>query len=71
MPTWHLQRLPATTHQDAALLVVAELIEHGELMPVTLGLDFQSLDPALREVMELPNGVQGVLVNRCDIFVLF
>jgi len=51
---------------DAALLVVAELIEHGELMPVTLGLDFQSLDPALREVMDLPNGVHGVLVSRVD-----
>ncbi len=51
---------------DAALRVVAELIEHGEVTPVTLGLDFQDLDPALREVMDLPNGVRGVLVNRVD-----
>jgi len=51
---------------DAARLVMDELIEHGTLMPVTLGLDFQELDPALREVMELPNGVKGVLVNRVD-----
>ncbi len=51
---------------DAALRVVSELIEHGQVMPVTLGLDFQDLDPALREVMELPNGVIGVLVNRVD-----
>ena len=51
---------------DAARLVMDELIEHGTVMPVTLGLDFQELDPALREVMELPNGVKGVLVNRVD-----
>jgi serine protease Do len=51
---------------DAAKLVIDELIEHGELMPVTLGLDFQELDPALRQVMDLPNGVLGVLVNQVD-----
>ena len=49
---------------DVATRVVAELIEHGELLPVTLGLEFQDLDPALREVMELPRQVRGALINR-------
>ena len=49
---------------DVAQRVVAELIEHGEILPVTLGLEFQDLDPALREVMDLPRGVGGALVNR-------
>jgi S1-C subfamily serine protease len=29
-----------------------------------LGIDFQDLDPALREVMGLPSDVRGALVNR-------
>jgi serine protease Do len=49
---------------NTAQRVVAELIEHGEVLPVTLGIDFQDLDPALREVMELPKNVIGALVNR-------
>lgn len=49
---------------DVANRVVAELIEHGEVLPVTLGLEFQDLDPALREVMELPRQLRGALVNR-------
>ncbi len=48
---------------DVAKRVVAELIEHGEVLPVTLGIDFQDLDPALREVMELPRGLFGALIN--------
>jgi Do/DeqQ family serine protease len=49
---------------NVARRVVAELIEHGEVPPVTLGLDFQDLEPALREVMQLPKTVVGALVNR-------
>jgi len=49
---------------NVARRVVAELIQHGEVPPVTLGLDFQDLEPALREVMKLPKGVMGALVNR-------
>ncbi|MGH0034452.1 MAG: trypsin-like peptidase domain-containing protein [Myxococcota bacterium] len=49
---------------DVARRVVAELIEHGEVQPVWLGLDFQDLDPALQEVMRLPDGMAGALVNR-------
>ena len=48
---------------DVAVRVVAQLVEHGEVMPVWLGLQFQSLEPALREVMFLPDNVTGVLVN--------
>jgi len=48
---------------DVAVRVVAQLVEHGEVMPVWLGLQFQSLEPALREVMLLPHNVTGVLVN--------
>jgi len=49
---------------NVASRVVAELIQHGEVLPVTLGIDFQDLDPALREVMSLPQGVIGALINR-------
>ncbi|MDG2333347.1 MAG: trypsin-like peptidase domain-containing protein [Myxococcota bacterium] len=49
---------------DAARRVVNELIEHGEVHPVTLGIDFQDLDPALREVMGLPTTMNGSLINR-------
>jgi serine protease Do len=49
---------------DTARRVVSELIQHGEVSPVWLGLDFQNLDPALREAMNLPPNTSGVLVNR-------
>lgn len=49
---------------DVARRVVAELIEHGEVLPVTLGVEFQDLDPALREVMALPRDLAGALINR-------
>ncbi len=43
--------------------MVAELLEHGEVVPVWLGLEFQNLDPSLREVMRLPEGLSGALVS--------
>ena len=49
---------------DVARRVVAELIEHGEVHPVTLGIGFQNLDPALRGIMDLPGNVAGTLINR-------
>ena len=49
---------------DAAKRVMRELIEHGEVPPVTLGLEFQALDPALSEVIGLPRSVGGALVSR-------
>ena len=49
---------------DTARRVVSELIEHGEVSPVWLGLEFQDLDLSLREALELPPGLRGALVNR-------
>lgn len=48
---------------DVAKRVISELIEHGEITPVWLGLEFQDLDHALHEVMGLPRNVNGALVN--------
>ncbi len=49
---------------DVARRVVAELIEHGAVEPVWLGLDFQDLEPALLEALDLPPRTSGALVNR-------
>ena len=49
---------------DAAMRVVSELIEHGEVSPVWLGLEFQELSDPLREAMGLPAELRGALVNR-------
>ena len=48
---------------DIAKRVVSELIEHGEVTPIWLGLALQDLSPALHEVMRLPLGHAGVLIN--------
>jgi Do/DeqQ family serine protease len=49
---------------EVAKRVIHELLLFGEVHPVWLGMEFQNLDPALREVMNLPNGLAGALVNR-------
>jgi serine protease Do len=49
---------------DDARRVVRELIEHGEVSPVWLGIDFQDLDPRLVAELGLPPGTRGVLVSR-------
>jgi serine protease Do len=49
---------------DVAIRVIHELLLYGEVHPVWLGLEFQDIDPALRNVLDLPNGLAGVLVNR-------
>jgi len=49
---------------DTAKRVVDELIEHGEITPVWLGLDFQDLDPELSAALKLPPNIGGALVNR-------
>ncbi|MEZ4279592.1 MAG: trypsin-like peptidase domain-containing protein [Myxococcota bacterium] len=49
---------------EVARRVIRELLLYGEVHPVWLGLEFQDLDPALREVMALPRGVAGALINR-------
>ncbi|MFP6578707.1 MAG: trypsin-like peptidase domain-containing protein [Myxococcota bacterium] len=48
---------------DTAQRVVEELLEHGEVVPVWLGIQIQKLDPALREIMGLPDGMSGALVS--------
>ncbi len=49
---------------DTAKRIVSELIAHGEVAPVWLGLSFQDLTPPLREALGLPEGLSGTLVNR-------
>ena len=49
---------------DTAQRVVSELIEHGEISPVWIGLELQDLDPRLLEALGLPPGTLGALVNR-------
>jgi serine protease Do len=49
---------------DVAKRVVDELIAHGEITPVWLGLSFQDLNPGLLEVMNLPSDTSGALVNQ-------
>jgi serine protease Do len=49
---------------DVARRVVTELIAHGEITPVWLGLEFQDLSPELRLAMAFPDGLSGALVNR-------
>ena len=49
---------------NVARRVIHELLLYGEVHPVWLGLEFQDIDPPLRSVLSLPNGLAGVLVNR-------
>ncbi len=49
---------------DAARRVVRELIAHGEIAPVWVGLDFQELTPAVREALALPQALRGALVRQ-------
>jgi hypothetical protein len=44
--------------------VVRELIDHGEVSPVWLGLDLQDLDSGLAAALELPSGARGAIVSR-------
>ena len=49
---------------DVADRVVRELITHGELAPVWLGLDLQDLDGRVADLMGLPDTTTGALVSR-------
>jgi serine protease Do len=49
---------------DVASRVVSELIEHGEVTPVWLGIEFQDLTADLEQALGLPEGIRGALVNR-------
>ena len=49
---------------DAAKRVVHELLTKGSVAPVWLGLDLQDLEPAMLELLKLPAGQRGAIVNR-------
>jgi S1-C subfamily serine protease len=49
---------------DVAARVVAQLIAHGALVPVWVGLELQPLDDALGQAMQLRPGASGAVVNR-------
>jgi Do/DeqQ family serine protease len=49
---------------DVAKRVVSELIAHGEVSPVWLGVSFQDLSPELVSVLGLPPDTGGALVNK-------
>ena len=49
---------------DVASRVVSELIAHGEVTPVWLGIEFQELTPDLEQALALPDGSRGAIVNR-------
>ncbi|MDP6981371.1 MAG: trypsin-like peptidase domain-containing protein [Myxococcota bacterium] len=51
---------------DTAKRVVAELLEHGEIPPPWIGVEFKNLDPELRDVMRLPDRVSGALVTHVE-----
>jgi len=48
---------------DVARRVVDELLRHGEVAPVWLGVELQDLDPRLHEALDLPRGTKGALVS--------
>jgi serine protease Do len=48
---------------DVARRIVDDLIEHGEVAPVWLGLDVQDLDARLQELFKVPDRVSGALVS--------
>ncbi|NQZ99806.1 MAG: trypsin-like peptidase domain-containing protein [Myxococcales bacterium] len=49
---------------DVATRVVNELIAHGEVSPVWIGLEFQDVGARMHEALGLPEGTSGALVNR-------
>jgi serine protease Do len=49
---------------DDARRVVRELIDHGEVSPVWLGIDLQDLDSGLASALELPSSAHGAVVSR-------
>ncbi len=49
---------------DAAKRIVHELLTKGTVAPVWLGLDLQDLEPAMLELLKLPAGQRGAIVNR-------
>jgi serine protease Do len=48
---------------DVARRVVDQLLAHGAVAPVWLGIELQNLDANLHEALELPRGTKGALVS--------
>ena len=48
---------------SVAKRVVGQLLQHGEIAPVWLGIDLQDLDPNLHEALAVPRGTSGALVT--------
>jgi S1-C subfamily serine protease len=49
---------------DVAKRIVHELVTKGTVAPVWLGIDLQDLEPAMLELLKLPAGQRGAIVNR-------
>lgn len=49
---------------DVAKRIVDDLIEHGEVAPVWLGLEVQDLDARLQELFKVPDATTGALVSN-------
>ncbi len=49
---------------DVAKRIVHELVTKGTVAPVWLGLELQDLEPAMLELLKLPAGQRGAIVNR-------
>jgi serine protease Do len=49
---------------DVAKRIVHELLTKGSVAPVWLGLDLQDLEPAMLDLLKLPAGQRGAIVNR-------
>jgi serine protease Do len=49
---------------DVAKRIVDDLIAHGEVAPIWLGIDVQDLDARLQELFKVPDGTAGALVSN-------
>ncbi len=49
---------------DLVVRVASELIQHGEVPPVWLGIDLQDIPPNIRAVLEIPPSFQGALIRH-------
>jgi len=49
---------------DLVVRVASELIQHGEVPPVWLGIDLQDIPPNMRALLEIPPSFQGALIRN-------
>jgi serine protease Do len=60
----HAQGIGFAIPIDDAQRVVKELLDHGEVSPVWLGIELQQLDAGLAAALALSPGARGALVSR-------